>query len=319
MAPPSPHRGGRRALTGERAHHDLSPPLPGGERPPQLDDDAAVPLDWHRLRARRVHVGRDRTRALLLGSGRARRQRKSTGDPLAPDSSDRPMRARFPPARVPGLRVLRLGGLVGRTVDATPRRGTQTEAIVVVWAAILAVITLLSILPIFLYNVDLSTLSFGSDIPIVVGVGILLTGYAPAFAALLAVRVVPGSGGIRRLLAPAVRWRVHPIWYLIAILGPIGLFLVGDVIRSLLGLEVPSAWLALPSASALTFLAGALIAGSFGEEVGWRGLAQPRLQQRRGALAAAMMVGVLWSLWHLWPVLTPGGLAMTGVSRVGLT
>jgi len=204
-------------------------------------------------------------------------------------------------------------------VDATPRRGTQTEAIVVVWAAILALITLLSILPIFLYNVDLSTLSFGSDIPIVVGVGILLTGYAPAFAALLAVRIVPGSGGIRRLLAPAVRWRVHPIWYLIAILGPIGLFLVGDVIRSLLGLEVPSAWLALPSASALTFLAGALIAGSFGEEVGWRGLAQPRLQQRRGALAAAMMVGVLWSLWHLWPVLTPGGLAMTGVSGVVLT
>jgi membrane protease YdiL (CAAX protease family) len=204
-------------------------------------------------------------------------------------------------------------------VDATARRGTQNETVVVVWAAITALITLLSILPIFLYNVDLSTLSFGSDIPVVVGVGILLTGYAPAFAAMLAVRFVPGAGGIRRLLAPAVRWRVHPIWYAIAILGPIGLFLVGDVIRSLLGLEVPSAWLALPSASALAFLAGALIAGSFGEEVGWRGLAQPRLQQRRGALAAAIIVGVLWSLWHLWPVLAPGGFAMTGVSGVVLT
>ena len=204
-------------------------------------------------------------------------------------------------------------------MDATPRRGSGSATVVVVWAAILAIMTLVSILPIFLYDVDLSTLSFGSDIPIVVGVGILLTGYAPAFAALLAVRVVPGSGGIRRLLAPAVRWRVHPVWYLIAILGPIGLFLVGDVIRSLLGLEVPPAWLALPSASALAFLAGALIAGSFGEEVGWRGLAQPRLQQRRGALAAAIVVGVLWSLWHLWPVVTPGGFAMTGVSGVALT
>ena len=204
-------------------------------------------------------------------------------------------------------------------MDATPRRGSESATVVVVWAAILAIMTLVSILPIFLYDVDLSTLSFGSDIPIVVGVGILLTGYAPAFAALLAVRVVPGSGGIRRLLAPAVRWRVHPVWYLIAILGPIGLFLVGDVIRSLLGLEVPPAWLALPSASALAFLAGALIAGSFGEEVGWRGLAQPRLQQRRGALAAAIVVGVLWSLWHLWPVVTPGGFAMTGVSGVALT
>jgi membrane protease YdiL (CAAX protease family) len=204
-------------------------------------------------------------------------------------------------------------------VGATARRGTENDTIVVVWAAILTIITLLSILPIFLYHVDLSTLSFGSDVPIVVGVGILLTGYAPAFAAFLAVRFVPGSGGIRRLLAPAVRWRVHPIWYLIAIIGPIGLFLFGDVIRSLVGLDVPPAWLAVPSASTLVFLAGALIAGSFGEEVGWRGLAQPRLQQRHGALAAAIVVGVLWSLWHLWPVLAPGGFAMTGVSGVVLT
>ncbi|OLB81377.1 MAG: hypothetical protein AUI15_39920 [Actinobacteria bacterium 13_2_20CM_2_66_6] len=187
------------------------------------------------------------------------------------------------------------------------------------WAAITAIITLLSILPIFLYNVDLSTLSFGSDIPIVVGIGILLTGYAPAFAALLAARFVPGSGGIRRVLAPAVRWRVHPIWYAIALLGPIGLFLIGDVIRALLGLALPEAWLTVPPASTLFFLAGALIAGSFGEEVGWRGLAQPRLQQRHGALTAAVVVGVLWSLWHLWPVLAPGGFAMTGISGVVLT
>ena len=204
-------------------------------------------------------------------------------------------------------------------MDTTARRGTENEAIVVVWAALLALITLLSILPIFLYHVDLSTLSFGSDIPIVVGVGILLTGYAPAFAALLAVRFVPGSGGVRRLLAPAIRWRAHPIWYATAILGPIGLFLVGDVIRSVLGLEAPAAWLALPSASTLAFLAGALIAGSLGEEVGWRGLAQPRLQLEHGALPAAIAVGLLWSVWHLWPVVAPGGFAMTGVSGVVLT
>jgi membrane protease YdiL (CAAX protease family) len=204
-------------------------------------------------------------------------------------------------------------------VGATARRGSGNDTIVVVWAAITAIITLLSILPVLVYRVDLSTLTFGSDIPIIVGVGILLTGYAPAFGALLAVRFVPGSGGIRRLLAPAVRWRVHPIWYATALLGPTGLFLLGDVIRSLLGLEVPRAWLALPSASTLAFLAGALIAGSFGEEVGWRGLAQPRLQQRHGPLAAAIAVGVLWSFWHLWPVLAPGGLAMTGISGVVLT
>lgn len=35
------------------------------------------------------------------------------------------------------------------------------------------------------------------------------------------------------------------------------------------------------------------------EELGWRGFAQPRLQARRSALASAVIVGLLWSPWHL--------------------
>ena len=35
------------------------------------------------------------------------------------------------------------------------------------------------------------------------------------------------------------------------------------------------------------------------EEVGWRGFAQARLQDRRSALASGLAVGALWALWHL--------------------
>jgi membrane protease YdiL (CAAX protease family) len=31
------------------------------------------------------------------------------------------------------------------------------------------------------------------------------------------------------------------------------------------------------------------------------------LQQRFGALWAAIVIGILWSTWHLWPLLAPGG------------
>ena len=39
--------------------------------------------------------------------------------------------------------------------------------------------------------------------------------------------------------------------------------------------------------------------GPLGEEFGWRGFALPRLLQRPSALAAALILGVVWWAWHL--------------------
>jgi membrane protease YdiL (CAAX protease family) len=47
-----------------------------------------------------------------------------------------------------------------------------------------------------------------------------------------------------------------------------------------------------------TFLSMMIIVGLF-EEVGWRGFALPRLQRRLDAIWAALVLGVLWTLWHL--------------------
>ena len=163
-------------------------------------------------------------------------------------------------------------------------------------------------LPLFVYRVDLSKLTFSSSIPIVAGIGIELTAYAPALAALLAVAVMRERRGIRRLLKPALAWRVPLKWYVIAVAGSAVLFLAADVVRALVRAPLPATWVTFPGAAAIAFLVGALIAGSFGEEVGWRGLGQRRLQGRYGALAAALLVGFLWGLWHLWPVVAPGGL-----------
>jgi membrane protease YdiL (CAAX protease family) len=195
----------------------------------------------------------------------------------------------------------------------------QTDTVVVFWLLALFVITALGALPLFFYRLDLSKLTFSTPIPVLVGIGIEITAYAPTLAALLVVAVVPGGGGIGRLVRPVVRWRIGFAWYLLALFGPSVLFLAGDVVRLGLGLALPPHWLVIPGAAAIAFLVGALIAGSFGEEVGWRGLGQPRLQAKYGALWAAVAVGAVWSVWHLWPAVAPGGLSSTTWSDVLLT
>lgn len=204
-------------------------------------------------------------------------------------------------------------------MSSSSRDRPQIGTLVVFWILALFAITALGALPLFFYRLDLSKLTFSTSIPVLVGIGIEITAYAPTLAALLIVALVPGGGGIGRLVRPVVRWRVGFYWYLLALLGPSVLFLVGDVVRLGLGLALPPHWLVIPGAAAIAFLVGALIAGSFGEEVGWRGLGQPRLQARYGALWAAVAVGAVWSVWHLWPALAPGGLDSTTWSDIVLT
>jgi uncharacterized protein len=54
-----------------------------------------------------------------------------------------------------------------------------------------------------------------------------------------------------------------------------------------------NAWLSVP------ILVVVLLIPALFEEIGWRGLALPRLQSRYGALAASLIIGIAWAAWHL--------------------
>ncbi len=114
-----------------------------------------------------------------------------------------------------------------------------------------------------------------------------------------------GMPAVKDLLARLIRTRINPVWFAVAVLlvPALAAIAVGIALLAGVGHTVPSD---------VTFgrVAGALLFQWFffllTEETAWRGFALPRLQSRMPALAANLLLGVLWGLWHLPLFFIPG-------------
>lgn len=119
----------------------------------------------------------------------------------------------------------------------------------------------------------------------------------PAVAAVLMTGLDSGRQGVWALLRRLVLWRVASKWYLTALLLPVvvrsaalgALYFFG---RFALDLSL-SPW------HELVWLFGLMLILVPLEEIGWRGYALPRLQISHSPFWASMIVGVMWSFWHL--------------------
>lgn len=126
----------------------------------------------------------------------------------------------------------------------------------------------------------------------------LLAGAAPGVAATLAAWVAFGRDGVLHLWQRLIRWRISPLWYLVALLIPATLpSLTAALVILFTGR--PSGFLvALQPTSILIGLLLYIPMAVF-EEVGWRGFAQPGLQMKMSTLSASIILGLGWSFWHL--------------------
>ena len=135
----------------------------------------------------------------------------------------------------------------------------------------------------------------GTDLPGLVQVPFA---WGPLLGGLLTVWLLGES--VSGWLGQVGRWRANLGWYLLGI----GLLVVGkdmpNVVAWLLGADLSVvAGTKVPLVGYLVSMGITLLLAGALEEFGWRGFAQVRLQKQHGALTACVVVGGVWTLWHL--------------------
>ena len=121
-------------------------------------------------------------------------------------------------------------------------------------------------------------------------------------AALIVVAIADGRAGLKDLGRRVVRWRVSPSWYVVVFALPVVIVATVAILMPLLG-AAPLDWSKQPALVSSAVLFAILmilpVGAPVSEEIGWRGVALPRLLIGRSALTASLILGIVWSLWHL--------------------
>jgi membrane protease YdiL (CAAX protease family) len=131
--------------------------------------------------------------------------------------------------------------------------------------------------------------SAGDALQIAAQVGPSLAGLAAAF-------LCGGRAQLRGLASQALRWRVEPYWYAVALFGPVLLWWVAFAYIAAVQPYSPVStgeFLAFFPLFALQLALG----GGLGEELGWRGFLQSALERGRGVVTASLAVAAVWALW----------------------
>ena len=133
-----------------------------------------------------------------------------------------------------------------------------------------------------------------------------LATFVPMIAALILVYRESGAQGAGKLLARALDYRriKSAGWTLAAVLLMPMVFLLAYGVLRLEGRALPD----VQYFSIVEMIAFALMffVGAIGEELGWQGYGFAKLNSRWNALEAALIIGVIWALWHVIPFVEMG-------------
>jgi membrane protease YdiL (CAAX protease family) len=122
--------------------------------------------------------------------------------------------------------------------------------------------------------------------------------YGPLLAAVI-VSAAIGRDELKSLFNRMTNFRFGLGWYLLAIFGNLLLYLlVTGLSGAPLMQSLTDKW-ALIFTLYLPALFTSFLINPIGEETGWTGFATPHLQKRFSPWLSAVLLGVMWAVWHL--------------------
>jgi len=126
--------------------------------------------------------------------------------------------------------------------------------------------------------------------------------YGPALAGLITAALTEGKEGLLAIWQRMTRWRVNIRWYLIVLLFPAATLLAGVGVHVMLGGIAPQFPLLRQNQYLiLLLLLFALnpLDSAFMQELGWRGYALEKTQEKWGPLVGTLILGTIFGAWLL--------------------
>jgi membrane protease YdiL (CAAX protease family) len=131
----------------------------------------------------------------------------------------------------------------------------------------------------------------------------------PTLAALAVIAFVDGRAGFRELGKRLLAWRADARWYAAALLvAPVAVAMTAALLSRFSDVFIPAILAGrtdtagpMRASSLLTFVTTGVAIGAgagFFEELGWTGVAVPRMLRRHGILWTGVGAGLVWGAWH---------------------
>lgn len=130
-------------------------------------------------------------------------------------------------------------------------------------------------------------------------VAILLCAIISALSAFVLSSVLSRNMGTRELMVSVTKWKIHPIWYAVALFLPPIMNIISNIINILytgqsLSLYTTTILAIDPLTVLIMFISTLLVTTAVAEEPGWRSFLLPKLQSRYSPLIASIIVFFIW-------------------------